>query len=215
MAVHMVFELSDSNRVRKTIVYDIVGKKIILAQTSPPLLRSHLGERVRISFAIKKKSIKNTLLAFSAEIKEYIPKYEMNSYQTVPAVVLHQITGLKEIERRMFYRITPPPNHDLEVILGNEKMNVIDISLGGAKLSHSIERILEPYEKIQLTFHFNRRRYTIDAKVIREEQKTSPITKKKTQTVFIQFETNDREFERLITLKIMTLERQRLSESKY
>lgn len=215
MAVHMAFELSDSNRVRKTIVYDIVGKKIILAQTSPPLLRSHLGERVRISFVIKKKGIKNSLLAFSAEIKEYIPNYEMNSYQTVPAIVLHQITDLKEIERRMFYRITPPPNNDLEVMLGNEKMNVIDISLGGAKLSHSRECILEPYEQIQLTFRFDRRRFTIDAKVIREERKTYPITDKKTQTVFIQFERNDREFERFIALKIMTLERQHLSESKY
>jgi hypothetical protein len=214
-ACHMVLELSDPNRVMKTIVYDIAGKQIILAQTSPPLLRSHLRERVRISFIVKKKGIKDVRLAFSADIEDFIPNYEMSSYQTVPAVVLNQITDFVEIDRRMFFRIAPPLKNDLVVLLGNEKMNVIDISLGGAKLSYSASRILEPDEKIQMTFHLGHRRITVDARVIRMEQKTDPITYKKTQTVSIQFETNDREFGRFLALKIMNMERERLSEGKY
>lgn len=215
LAVHMVFELSDPNRVMKTTVYDIEGKKIILAQTSPPLLRSHRGERVRISFIVKKKGIKDVRLAFSADIEDFIPNYEMSSYQTVPAVVLYQITDLEEIDRRMFYRIAPPLKNDLVVMLGNEKMKVIDLSLGGAKLSYPAARILEYDEKIQLAFHFDRRRFSVDARVVRAEQKTDPKTHKKTQTVSIQFETNDREFGRFLALKIMNMERERLSEGKY
>jgi hypothetical protein len=214
-AVHMVFELTDSDRVMKTTVYDIVGKKIILAQTSPPLLRAHLGEQVRISFIVKKKGIKDMRLAFSAVVEDFIPKYEISSCQTVPAVVLYQITDLEETKRRMFYRIAPPLKNDLAVMQGNKMMKVIDISLGGAKLSCPAAHILKPDEKIQLTFIFTGKFFTIDARVVRVEQKTDPVTYRKTQVVSIQYETSDREFGRILAMKIMTMERERLAEGKY
>ena len=214
ISVDVVLE-SDPNRLRKTIIYDIEGRKVILAQTSPPLLRSHLGEPVRVSFATKIKGVRDTRLAFCGDIVEFIRDYEMSSSQTVPAVVTEQRTELEEIDRRMFYRIAPSLNSGLEVLLGNEKISIIDISLGGAKLLHSIERMLQTNEQIALTILMDRQRFDVKARIVRVEQKFDPAKSMKTQTTSLQFGENSQEFGRALAKKMMLMERQRLAEGKY
>lgn len=214
-AVHIVLEMSDPNRGMSTIVYDIIGKKIVIAQTSPPLLRSHLGESVRVSFLVKIKGIKDTRLAFSANIIEFIPNYEMSSFQTVPAVLLEQKTQLEEIDRRMFYRLAPPLRTDLKIMLGNEKVGIIDVSLGGVRITHSMKHIMQANEEIELTIFINSRLYKVMARIIRVEQKFDNVKSKKIQVMALQFETITQEFGRALAMKIMMMERQRLAEGKY
>jgi len=215
MAVHMVLELSDPNRVMKTVVYDIMGKKIILAQTSPPLLRSHLGESVRVSFIFKLKGIKDVRLAFRGNIVAFMPDYKMSFDQVVPAIVVDRKSELEEIDRRMFYRITPPLNSAMTVMMGNAKMNVVDISLGGAKFVHTMEREFLPGEEIDLTVILDNRRFNVKARIVRAEKKFDTVRAKRTRTISVQFENNSQEFGRALAMKIMMMERQRLVAGKY
>ena len=211
----MVLDLSDPNRVMKTVVYDIMGKKIILGQTSPPLLRSHLGESVRVSFIIKLKGIKDVRLAFQADIVAFMPDYKMSFDQVVPAIILDRKTELEEIDRRMFYRIEPPLNSAMTVMMGNAKMNVVDISLGGAKFTHTAEREFLPGEEIDLMATLDNKRFSVKARVVRAERKFDPLKAKRTQMISVQFENNSQEFGRALALKIMMMERQRLVAGKY
>lgn len=214
MAIDMVLEMSDPNRAMKSIIYDIIGRRIIIAQTTPPLLRSNLDERVRVSFIVKVKGIKDARLAFSANIIEFMPGYEMSSQLTVPAIVLEQKTELKEIDRRMFFRIPPPLNSDLTIMVRNEKVSIIDISLGGAKIVHSAGYELQPQEEMEMSIIVQRRRFNVKAKVIRTEQKFNPAKAKKVQITSVQFAADDRELSHALARMIMMMERQHLAKGK-
>ena len=214
MAIDMVLEMSDPNRAMKTIIYDVIGKRIIIAQTTPPLLRSNLDERVRVSFILKLKGIKDARLAFSATIIEFIPGYEMSSHQTVPAIVLEQKTELEEIDRRMFFRIPPPLNSDITIMVRNERVGIIDISLGGAKIIHSTRYEPQLHEEIEMTIIMQRRRFNVKAKAIRTEQRFNPVKAKKVQITSVQFAADDRELSHALARMIMMMERQHLAKGK-
>lgn len=214
MAIDMVLEMSDPNRAMKTIIYDIIGRRIIIAQTTPPLLRSNLNERVRVSFIVKVKGIKDARLAFSATIIEFIPGYEMSSDQTVPAIALEQKTELEEIDRRMFFRIPPPLKSDITIMVRDEKAGIIDISLGGAKIIHSAGYELKPHEEIEMAIIMQGRRFNVRATVIRTEQKFNPAKAKKVQITSVQFAADDRELSHALARMIMLMERQHLAKGK-
>ena len=59
----------------------------------------------------------------------------------------------------MFYRVKPVVGGDIVVLFGPEKLNLIDLSLGGAKFSHTTATLSHRGEEMDLIFIFNGDRF--------------------------------------------------------
>ena len=202
MPIDLVFEL-DPNRVRKTNVYDVAeDNQIILAQPSPPLLRSHTGQTCQASFVVKRKEQRDARLAFDAVVQGYLTNYEISASHTVHAVVIKQLTKIKEIDRRMHYRVTPLKKSGLEIIMDDESMSIGDISLQGAKLVNSNGRSYQYHDRKRITLHHGDKKYVFNATIIRLEGKY----------ICVHFDYDGRELERILGSILMMIEREYLAE---
>jgi PilZ domain len=211
--ITMVFEFGDEDKGLKTMVYDVKGKNIVLSQTSPPMLQSHIGRRVKVSFVVKREGLQDIQLNFAAEIVDFKKNYEISSSQSVPVIMLEQKSDLEEINQRKYCRIKPPKNSNLTVLMENDRISIIDISLGGARLAlDQEERLPEPDKEVKMAFLIDGRIFNTRARLVRvEEERDAP--RSSNQKVFaIQFDSADSEFERFLFKKIMMMERQLLGE---
>ena len=48
--VNLIFEMTSPYLAMKASIYDVIGSRVVISQTSPPLLLSHLGKEVNVSF---------------------------------------------------------------------------------------------------------------------------------------------------------------------
>ena len=203
-SVRVVLDKDDNNRVMKGMVYEVDGKRILLSQTSPPLLSSHRGLHARISFSTRGKDGPQQR-AFIASIADFIPGYKISSSQAVPAVVLEQKTGPQIFNRRMFVRVKPAWKSGLNAMYGSRKMTILDISLTGARLSGPQTLGMEKSEKARIRFIFDNKWFDVDAKVIRAELKAG------LQYLSIQFAPNQGEFEHHLSKKLLMIQREHLA----
>jgi len=211
--ITIAFETGDDGRRLRTMVYDIQGKSIVLSQTSPPMLQSHVGKWVKVSFAITRKSLQDIHLVFAAEIVDCQNDYEISPSQNVPVIMLEQKTDLEEINSRQFCRIRPPGNSNLTVMMGDDKISIIDISLGGARLAQTgKEGGLQMNQKINMAFLIDGRVFKTRAKLVRMEEECNDARLSQMQVFAVQFDAVDKDFERFLFKKIMMMERQILGE---
>jgi len=214
-SVSMIFEVDfvmTSSRVMKSMVYDIEDTRIIVSQTSPPLLRSHIGRRMQLSILTRVKT-RPARFAASVVITDMMNEYPMSSTLTAPAIILEQLTEMKEVNLRMFYRVKPVAGENITVLFGPEKLNLIDLSLGGAKFSHVSASLAKRGDKIDVVFVFDGDRFEVKAKVVRS---WSHLETGATRIQFysVQFEPDQREFEYYLGKKILMMERQIISAGR-
>jgi len=205
----MMFEMDSvmtSTRVMKSMIYDIEGKRIIVSQTSPPLLRSHIGRRMQLSILTKIKT-RPARFATTVMIVGMVNEYVMSSTLTTPAIILEQLSELKEVNLRMFYRVKPVAGEEITILFGPEKLNLIDLSLGGAKLSHPSSSLAQRGEDVDLIFVFSEDRFEVKAKVVRSWTHMDTSTNR-IQFYSVQFEPDQRDFEYFLGKKILMMERQ-------
>ncbi len=137
--------IREINDIRPSTLHDISGGKLILAQTDPPLLTTHLNKNIIISFLTEEKE-NPVRYGFHARIVEFIKEYQLSSSQTAPAIVVLQKTLPERYNLRMFYRIHPPSNFGLQISINDQPMGIIDISIGGA----TNQRNTQPKSGIQV-----------------------------------------------------------------
>ena len=211
--ITIAFEMDDGGQGLRTMVYDVRGKGIVLSQTSPPMLQSHVGKWVKVSFAIRRKSLQDIHLVFAAEIVDCRNDYEISPSQNVPVIMLEQKTDLEEINSRQYCRIRPPGNSNLTVMMGEDRISIIDISLGGARLAQTgKEGRLQMNQKINMAFLIDGRLFKTRAKLVRVENQRDEARASSPQVFAVQFDAVDKEFERFLFKKIMMMERQILGE---
>jgi hypothetical protein len=211
----MMFEtdfVTTATRVMKSMVYDVEDLRVIVSQTSPPLLRSHIGRRMQLSILTRVKS-RPARFAASVVIIDMMNEYRMSSSLTTPAIILKQLTEMKEVNLRMFYRVKPVVGGDIVVLFGPEKLNLIDLSLGGAKFSHASATLSHRGEEMDLIFIFNGDRFEVKAKLVRSWSHSESGTNR-IQYYSVQFEPDQREFEYYLGKKILMMERQIISAGR-
>jgi hypothetical protein len=209
----MVFEIGDEDKELKTMVYDVKGKNIVLSQTSPPLLQSQIGQRVKVSFVIKREGLQDIHLAFAAEVADFKKNYEISSSQSVPVIMLEQKSDLEEINQRKYCRIKPPQNSNLTVMMEDDRISIIDISLGGARLAQAQEEcLMQPDQQLKMAFLIDGRLFNTHARLVRVEEHDDASRPSRLQIFAVQFDSADSEFERFLFKKIMMMERQLLGD---
>jgi len=170
-AVECAISYDDPGRqteVRKALIFDTGDNEIVVSQTSPPLVPSLTGKQMSVTY-INKKEAKR--LGLSGEVDKIVSDYPASDTQTVPAIILKNITAIKSLNLRYTYRVRPPAGYDISLSVGKDKnVQVIDLSASGIKFSHMQAHKIELDQKIFVHLHIRGKRYVLKVRVIRKEQ---------------------------------------------
>jgi len=82
-------------------------------------------------------------------LHDLIPDYTISSGQTAEALVIKKLNDLEPIDFRMYFRVSPPSETDLRLFLKEEKVNLLDISIGGAKFICSKNYFFRPRDPVK------------------------------------------------------------------
>ncbi len=214
--VNIVFEneINKSNaHFLKAMVYDIEDRKIIISQTSPALNRNFLNRRLMVSF-LARSDRRNLRFGFPARLIDVVNNYELASQKYVEALVLQQYDESEQIDFRTFFRIKLPLQSDINLFFKEEKVNLIDISLAGAKFICPKDFLLHPADKAKFKLLIGTSVFDLETSV-REVQPLDDVAgNHNLQYVSVQFQYNNKQLEVALSRAILAIERQLLSEGK-
>jgi hypothetical protein len=192
--------------VKASTVYDVKGRTAILAQTDPPILKSMLNKDITITY-LKRKSDAMERHGFLAKIVEFID-YSLDSGKMVKALEVEEIGEARPYNIRMFYRVTPTAHDGLTMEIDGTPINVLDFSLGGAKLSCDRSVRLKTDSVVNASIETGGRTYTVKARVIRTWDGESEGFSRNLRLASIEFVNMDRTTEQALLQKIQDIERQ-------
>jgi len=192
--------------VKASTVYDVKGQTAILAQTDPPILNSMLNEDITITY-LKRKSDAMERHGFLAKIVEFID-YSLDSGKMVKALEVEEIGEAQPYNIRMFYRVTPTAHDGLTMEIDGTPINVLDFSLGGARLSCDRSVRLKTDSVVNTNIETGGRTYSVKARVIRTWDGESEGFSGNLRLASIEFVNMDRTIEQALSQKIQDIERQ-------
>ena len=204
---HLIREVND---IRTSTIYDINGKKLIIAQTDPGLLTSQLNQDIIISFLIDEKG-NSVRYGFQAKIVNFIREYRVSSSQTSPAIVVTQKTVPELYNLRMFYRIQPPNQYGLQIALFDQPVGIMDISLGGAIVKVTInqhhEFNLETGKIIKVTLMIDDQNFNLEAQIKRKLFQEDKTWSREMEFIALQFLNRTLELDRVLEGKLLDIQR--------
>ena len=126
----------DASSVRasslKARVYDVIGRRFILSQTSPPIRPSHVESTLYISY-ISKEGTTARRLGFSATLSGLSKDYMLSSEVCVPALIVEMKSEPKQISLRKGFRIRPSSGSGISLVISGRMHELLDISLTGVR----------------------------------------------------------------------------------
>jgi len=192
--------------VRRANIYDVEGDRFILSQTTPPVRASDVGKDARLTRLIQKGS-QLVRLGFSGKIAEIIRDYPLNASRTVQALGIRKTSPFDTYNLRMHYRVRPGADWSARIEVDASVVNLLDISLGGARFSHDGKNPLEHGQAVQVTYTDpDGKQHQIPAEVKRvwipQDARHTGL-----EFVAIRFTHLDKELERELGREIMELQR--------
>lgn len=200
-------------RLLNAIVYEVSGRKITISQPSQQLASSQLGQGVIVTYCITQGG-QTERYGFSAKVTSFINDYKIGSLQHSTALVLERKSTAEEMNVRLHFRIKPTLDCGLSLYHRENKLNLIDISLGGARFTDDKIGQLSADDTIPLKLEIDQRLFAVEARVIRSWLSTLPGKIKKIQFVAVKFLYGNPDMEQLLSNKILAIQRQRLAEGK-
>jgi hypothetical protein len=198
----------------KAVVYDCNKKFITISQTSPALNKNFLKRRVLATFLVFHKS-RALRFGFSAYLTDLIGDYEISSQKTVEALLLKKLNEQEPVDFRMYFRVQPPSDTSLHLYHKEEKVNLLDISIGGAKFIHPKRHVFQRNDKVSFKLIIAADAvFNIDAVVRNVQEPDINATNRNIQYVSVEFRPNDRKMETSLGKAIMDIERSLLSKGR-
>jgi hypothetical protein len=212
LSVRIVTELDIAKErisVKSSIVHDVKGESLILAQPDPPILKSMLGKDIFVTYLVKKgdEVARN---GFPARIDEFID-YGLFSGRKAKAIVATVTGETRPYNIRMFYRVTPTGRSGLSMKVYNTPVNLLDISLGGARISHDKSLKLEARTVIEVNMEANGKPYTLKARILRTWDGTDEGFGSHLRFASMEFVDMDKTTEHVLSQKIFDIERELLA----
>lgn len=214
--VDIIFEskmLQKDVSVLKAVVYDYKGKEIILSQTSPALKKEFLNREMMITFLMNKEG-RQLRFGISARLIRIIDNYQLAATNTVAAVILEQQGVPKQLDFRMYFRVKPSLNSAIALIYKEKKVNLIDISLGGAKFTSPRDDLFPSGHKIKFRLLIGGKVFNVDATVCGVSIPDAAAANKNIQYVRVEFDYDNKQLDIALGKAIIDTERQLLSEGK-
>lgn len=204
--------LKETTDIRNAVIYDIIEKDIILSQTNPPIAKYMIGKNIDVTYVIKDIAGKKRL-GFSGKVLSIISNYNLSANQTVPAVIVKRETGVKPFDLRMHYRVKPKSNSGLDLYWAEEKVSLIDISVGGARFCHARTRMIEYGQKLELTLVIDDESFNVPAKALKVWNQPSAGKISDLEYVSIQFLSLDKKCAHLLSGKLLAIQREILAKN--
>jgi c-di-GMP-binding flagellar brake protein YcgR len=203
--------LKDNIHVMRSVIYEVMDQKIILSQPSEELsfLSSALNKDIIVTFLIRKGG-QDSRFGFKARIIERVNDYEIAVGQRETALVVRQLSKPETYEIRRFVRVRVPSAYGLELHLRGQTMNLIDISLGGAKFSHPEMPPLNPGDRTTLKLHIDEATFHLEADILRVWSPEAEGGSKNLKFGTLKFVDVGKELEQTLGRKIFELERKML-----
>lgn len=197
--------------VRRAIVYEVDKNKIVLSQANPPFTRFYLNRGMVLTYIAAGKEGPIRVGVFCKMID--IIAYRIASAEAVQAVVMNMKSGAELQNLRMHFRVRPSSDQNLAIYLENERVNIIDISIGGAMLSHRDSRPYRPQDKIKALVVMDGERFEVDTLVLRV---WTPYMDRRQgiEYVSLQFLNMDRRLNYLLGGKIFNIDRENMVKNK-
>jgi len=196
---------------KASTVHEVNGSTAILAQTDPPILKSMLQKDLIITYLARKNDAAERQ-GFLAKILEFID-YRLNPEHTVKAIVVKRVGKERPYNIRMFYRATPTGRSGLSMTVNGTPVHMIDVSLGGAKVSHDRSLKLQHDSIVSACLEMDGKTYIAEARILRTWD--GPIEGfKGLFFATMQFVNMDRKVERALSLKIQDVQRELLQKER-
>jgi hypothetical protein len=154
----------ETTDVRRSIIYDILGGKIIIAQTDPPIGKKH--KAITVS-ALTRQRGEPVRYGFKVKIDNFIKEYRISTSQLVPAILVIPQTESQPCNLRACYRISPDSRSGLGLSLSWYPLNLLNISIGGACFSHNYGLHLAQGLEITPTLTIDDQAYPIESTIKR------------------------------------------------
>lgn len=197
----------DLSNIKGSIIHEVTDDQIIISQTEPPISENRLGETMAITFVNKEKTGK-TRYKILTKIEGFINSYTLSSQEKIHAILLKMISKPEIFNIRMSYRVELPNRKDLEAFIYKQKINLIDISMGGARLS--INTGAFDFDKgniIKVTLMIDKRPYDIDARILRIWSPQDHRYQKALQFVALEFLTMSPYIQNILSRKLIEIQR--------
>jgi len=190
--------------VKASTVYEVKGQTAILAQTDPPLLTSTLHKDIIVTYLVKRNEV-TARYGFPARIVEFID-YTLSSGELVKALVVERTGEERPFDVRMFYRVAPTGQYDVSMTIRGTPIDVLDISLGGAKVSHDKSLELQSNAVVNASIDMNGTSYSFGARVLR----TWESDDFRLRFASVEFTNMDKTLQYALSQKIHGMERESL-----
>ncbi len=147
---------SDDIDVRRCMLHDPdLSGRVILSQTSPPILVSQINKVMEVSFLYRQFTDAGPIwrrVGYRAPLLQVLQRYQVSPGVVEPALVFPRPKALKPSSVRLYFRVKPPLELDLHLFLMPEKVEVrvVDISAGGVSFYHPYGVPISPGSRLNL-----------------------------------------------------------------
>jgi len=216
ISLDIVFEneiMKSNAHYLKAVVYDYEDNLVTISQTTPALNRNFLDRRIMVTFLA---NIEGRVLRFGfpARLIDFIAAYEIASGNDVEALQVRKYAEPEPVDFRMYFRVRLPSQSDLSLFLKEEKVNLMDISIGGAKFTYPKNYIFRPADLIKCTLIIGTTIFNVNAKVRSVWTPGEEAANKNLQYVSVEFNHDNRNLEASLSKAILDIERGLLSEGR-
>ncbi len=214
--VDIVFENEINKRnahYMKALVYDYKSGNVIISQTSPPLSRRFLNRRVAITF-VANAGKRLARFGFTAQLIGLTTDYRISADKSVEALVFRQLEKLQRMDFRVYFRVEPPSQSNIHLFFEGKRVNLIDISVGGAKFSYPATHIFRRGDTVNFELVIDYTAFEVEAIVCNLSLPRESSANSALQYVGIEFANDNKQLEGILGKTILAIERQMLSEGK-
>jgi hypothetical protein len=198
----------DQERHMKSMIYDVIDRRIIIAQTVPPLTKFSLKQRVILTFLVRTDGLPSRY-GINAEVTDIIKDYELVS-TTVFAIGLLQKGEIEKYDLRFDFRTRPPAASGIEIVWRKKALNIIDISLGGMKFSYREDDCPAVNVEIKLTMEIDGLQIPVSAMV---QRVTTPSPNdSNVHHVQVQFTAGRQMYEQPLMRKTIEIQRKLIAD---
>jgi hypothetical protein len=216
MRLDVIFEnelMKNSAHYMKAVIYDFSDDFVIISQTSPALNSHFLNRRLLLTFLMKTEN-RLLRLGFPGKLLEIISDYEIASGNRLEALRVKKYADPEPVDFRMYFRVKPSSQSDLCLFLQNEKVSLLDISIGGAKFSYAKGHAFQPSDKVNFRLLIGNSVFHLEGQVRHVEGPLPGATNKNIQYVSVEFQYEDKKAEAVLGRAIIDIERELLTEGK-
>jgi hypothetical protein len=203
-------DIVDQKRHLKSMIYDVIERRIIIAQTVPPLTKFNLKKRIVLTFLVKEDG-HHVRYGVYAEVTDFIQNYELASAD-VMAVGLAQKTGIAPYDLRSDFRVRLPAGSGIDIQWNAHLLNIINISLGGAMFSYRGSDLPGIGGELKIALIIDEYFFKLSAMVLGV---TTPIVHDpEMRFVRVKFVGSGREHKQPLMKKLLDIQRKLICEGK-